>query len=108
MFWAVKTVVGQSIYNEQTHRAWVKIFSQMLRVIVPVAVAHELASNEAQQNRVMDHEGAFGYKQSDDSKRMADAVMICPVMNKTNKDSARYVNFIKVYILYIQCIEPTQ
>ena len=81
MFWAVRTVVGPAIYSEQTHRAWVKIFSQMLRVIVPVAVAHELASNEAQQNRVMDHEGAFGYKQSEDSKRANETMAsMCPIM----------------------------
>ena len=81
MFWSLDHCLGRQIYTQAVHMAWVKIFSSMLRVIVPVAVAHELASNEAQKKRVMDHEGAFGYKQSDGSKRENEtAASICPVI----------------------------
>ena len=65
MFWTLDHCLGKDIYDANCHLCWVKIFSSMLRVIVPVAVAHELASNEAQKNRVVDHKAAFGYVPSD-------------------------------------------
>jgi hypothetical protein len=43
MFWSVKKCIGEA-YCEDTHSAWVKIFSKMLSVIVPVSVAYELES----------------------------------------------------------------
>ena len=63
--------------------AWVKLFSAMLRVIVPVAVAHELASNDVQHKRQLNHDQAFLYKMSDDSMReynASKAAAVCPVM----------------------------
>ena len=83
MFWSLDHCLGRQIYTQAVHMAWVKIFSSMLRVIVPVAVAHELASNEAQKKRVIDHDNAFGYTPSDASKKVIEEVSVCPVMPLT-------------------------
>lgn len=74
MFWALDHCLGKDIFDANCRLCWVKIFSSMLRVIVPVAVAHELASNEAQKNRVVDHKDAFGYTPTDMSLKE-----MCPV-----------------------------
>ena len=81
MFWALETVIGPGDFNEYTRFCWVKIFSGMLRVIVPVAVAHELANNEAQLHRVIDQAGSFAYLPSDKS-----TVAMCPVMPSVKKE----------------------
>ena len=43
LFWCIKTCVGNAAFTKQVEVAWVKIYSKMLQVIVPVAVAHERA-----------------------------------------------------------------
>jgi hypothetical protein len=50
MFWTLAKVLGQA-YTADVHQAWIKIFSSMMRVIVPIAVHHELKDNTAQQTR---------------------------------------------------------
>jgi hypothetical protein len=50
MFWTLAKILGQA-YTAEVHQAWVKIFSSMMRVIVPIAVHHELKDNTAQQTR---------------------------------------------------------
>jgi len=52
MFWSLKEVLG-SLYDEKTHLAWVKIFSMMLNVIIPVAIEQELQDNKPQTNRML-------------------------------------------------------
>jgi hypothetical protein len=81
MFFAIRQVVGINLYTDMVHKSWVKIFSSMLRVIVPVAVAHELSSNEAQKNRLIDHENAFGYHPSEESMKRNSFVTVCPIIN---------------------------
>ena len=41
MFWSLKKCLCE-FYDKNTHRIWVKIFSTMLDVIVPIAVHYEL------------------------------------------------------------------
>jgi len=41
LFYTLKTVLGDT-YSEDVHLAWVKVFSRMLKVMVPVAVAYEM------------------------------------------------------------------
>ena len=54
MFWALRLVVGTELYTDQMHSAWVKVYSRMLRVIVPVAISWELerGSSKVQSTRV--------------------------------------------------------
>lgn len=51
LFWALKRVLGEEIFDAYLHIAWVKIYSRMLRTMVPVAVAHELQQGSIAQKR---------------------------------------------------------
>lgn len=42
LFWALKKTLGPEIYTAAVHGAWIKIYSKMLTVIIPVAVAYEI------------------------------------------------------------------
>ena len=54
LFWALRQVVGTEFYTDKMHSAWVKVYSRMLRVIVPVAISWELerGSSKVQSTRV--------------------------------------------------------
>lgn len=54
LFWALRLVIGYEVYTDEMHSAWVKVYSRMLRVIVPVAIAWELelGPTKAQSSRV--------------------------------------------------------
>jgi len=45
LFWTLRKVIGDASYTEEVHRVWVKVYSRMLKTIVPSAVAHELQSD---------------------------------------------------------------
>ena len=45
-------LLGPGIYTYEVHTSWVKVFSKMLSVIVPISVQNELLSNVAQQERL--------------------------------------------------------
>lgn len=51
LFWAIRMCVGVEMYSYEVHQAWVKIYSRMLKTMVPVAVAHELKDGSAQEKR---------------------------------------------------------
>lgn len=51
LFWALKLVLGPE-YDAVTHMGWVKIFSRVLRAMVPVAIEYELENKEALKSRV--------------------------------------------------------
>jgi len=55
MFWTLSQVLGRE-YSSDIHTAWMKIFSTMLRVIVPISINYELQSNAAQIKRLADFE----------------------------------------------------
>lgn len=42
LFWTLRKVIGDDSYTEDVHRVWVKVYSRMLKTIVPAAVAQEL------------------------------------------------------------------
>ena len=42
LFWTVRRVVGDDHYTVELHNAWVKVYSRMLKVLVPAGVALEL------------------------------------------------------------------
>eukprot|EP01038_Epipyxis_sp_PR26KG_P005052 gene5052-7053_t len=54
LFWALRNCLGDSVYTPECHFGWTKIYSRMLRTMVPVAVAHELNDNSTNQNRRLD------------------------------------------------------
>lgn len=51
LFYSLKACLGPE-YDHPTHKAWVKIFSQMLMAIVPVAVTFEMKCGQAQTERL--------------------------------------------------------
>lgn len=51
LFWSIRLCTGPTIYTYEVHQAWVKIYSHMLKTMVPLAVAHELRDNSAQERR---------------------------------------------------------
>ena len=51
LFYTLKSCLGPE-YDSATHKVWVKIFSRMLMVIVPVAVTFEMQSGAAQMDRL--------------------------------------------------------
>ena len=51
LFYTLKSCLGPE-YDSATHKVWVKIFSRMLMVIVPVAVSFEMESGAAQMDRL--------------------------------------------------------
>lgn len=57
MFWTLRVVLGPEHLSEQTYFIRTKIFSRMLKVMVPSALAHELKSGtESQQGVRLMHE----------------------------------------------------
>lgn len=51
MFWSLRKCLGP-VYDSDVHRVWVKIFSRMLKIMVPVAVSFELRCGDAQIERL--------------------------------------------------------
>ena len=45
-------LLGPEIYTYEVHTSWVKVFSKILSVIVPISIQSELKSNITQQNRL--------------------------------------------------------
>lgn len=42
LFWTLKTVLGIENYDTATNRAWIKFYSKMLSIILPLAIEYEL------------------------------------------------------------------
>lgn len=78
MFWTLKRCLGPG-YDSKTHTAWVKIFSKMLKVIVPISITHELENNEAQVERVNKFNNSTSPKSMRDADVNKDAPT-CPFM----------------------------
>lgn len=51
LFWAIRHCIGDGAYTYGVHGAWIKIYSRMLRSMVPVAVAYEMRNGNAQIKR---------------------------------------------------------
>ena len=51
LFWVLKLTLGPE-YDATTHMGWVKIFSRVLRAMVPVAIEYELENKDSLRSRV--------------------------------------------------------
>lgn len=47
MFYVLRQCLGQDVYIQSIHQVWVKVYSRLLRTIVPVAIALELKGNRS-------------------------------------------------------------
>jgi hypothetical protein len=80
LFWALQQCLGPEGYPLQVHGAWVKLFSAMLKVIVPKAVHIELRDKSGAQKRRActfetyaydeSHEADFASPQSELEKKL--------------------------------------
>jgi hypothetical protein len=50
LFWALRHCLGNPSYTPEVHNAWVKVYSRLLREIVPEAVRLELNLDETKSN----------------------------------------------------------
>lgn len=51
LFWALKKALGPSVYDTAAHSIWVRIYSEMLTIIVPKVVEFELKNGELDGGR---------------------------------------------------------
>ena len=66
------------MFVQDTHIAWVKLFSSMLSVIIPAAVQYELESNTAQQERIQiaQKSHAYSFRMPSNAKKDKDGQYI--------------------------------
>ena len=70
-FWTIHHSLGDEAYTVETHSVWVKIFSRMLSVMVPVALAYEIKMDSiAQLQRTTDLENSVRKKIEDIRERV--------------------------------------
>eukprot|EP01031_Cornospumella_fuschlensis_P025754 gene25754-31104_t len=60
LFWSIRACVGVGVYTPELHVAWTKVYSRMLKIMVPIAVAYELKDGKAQEKRFFAHNNNFG------------------------------------------------
>lgn len=49
MFWTLREVLGRETFDKNTHTIWIRIFSRILSVVVPVAVSYEIKTGGTNQ-----------------------------------------------------------
>lgn len=47
LFWTLKLTVGKEVYDIITHTAWIKIYSRILSIILPIVVKYELENKDS-------------------------------------------------------------
>lgn len=71
LLWTLRKVMGDEYYTPQLHRIWIKIYSRMLKVLIPAAVSHELHGNNDDQTTT--RREATGYFQGQQHSMSASA-----------------------------------
>ena len=61
LFWSLRETLGKEFYNLHLHQIWVKIYSRMLRTIVPIAMKAEISG--AGNGRVFESISHYGVQQ---------------------------------------------
>lgn len=49
LFFALRLCLGPLVYTYDVHRAWVKVYSRMLKIVVPIAISYEIQSGSKMQ-----------------------------------------------------------
>lgn len=52
LFWSLRRCLGAQTFNDYVHGAWVKVYSRMLRTMVPVVVSYELQNRQESINQL--------------------------------------------------------
>ncbi len=45
LFWTLRVVLGPDDYDLITHTAWIKFYSRILDVVVPIVLTHEISQS---------------------------------------------------------------
>ena len=53
LLWSLNHVLGPDIFNLACKKAWIRIYSRMIRIMIPLAVHYEIESGEAQKARIL-------------------------------------------------------
>eukprot|EP01039_Chlorochromonas_danica_P015028 gene15028-17623_t len=51
LFWVLRLTLGAEIYDSFTHLGWVKIYSRILGIIIPVVIRYELDNRDVIQEK---------------------------------------------------------
>lgn len=51
LIWALSKCLGPDVFTALCGKAWIRIFCRMIKIMIPVAVAHEMDNGRAQQKR---------------------------------------------------------
>lgn len=51
LFWALRRALGPTVYDTATHSVWVRIYSEMLTIIVPKVIDFELSNGYVEADR---------------------------------------------------------
>lgn len=51
LFWALRRALGPTVYDTATHSVWVRIYSEMLTIIVPKVIDFELSNGYLEADR---------------------------------------------------------
>jgi hypothetical protein len=46
LFWTLRVVIGNEDYDIVTHTSWIKFYSRILDVIVPIVLEHEISQSQ--------------------------------------------------------------
>lgn len=64
LFWTLRSILGQD-YTLTVNSAWIKMYSRLLNVIVPIAIAYEMKTTLAQETRFKDQLTVDHYGEQD-------------------------------------------
>lgn len=53
MFWTLQACLGRDVYIPSVHQGWVKLYCQMLTVMIPIVINYEVNNGEAHEQRVI-------------------------------------------------------
>ena len=60
MLWTIRKVVGDAVYTSDVHHAWVRVYSRMLSLMVPLAVKYEMETfGVRQEQRIKDEKATL-------------------------------------------------
>lgn len=51
LFWTLRQCLGDIIYDAEMHGLWVRLFSKVLSIMIPLAVRYELADGAGIERR---------------------------------------------------------
>ena len=83
MLWTIRKIVGDAVYTSEVHNAWIRVYSRMLSLMVPLAVKFEMETEGVRQEERIRRESAGLGVSLDHASNLASACASPPVMSPT-------------------------